>query len=271
MSAPELRERLDYFYSIVLSTLESATLRAGQVTDDLERLRALTSAKIRAMRIYRAILFQTEPRDGFADAWTVTVQARVFFESDEAKAEFGPATPILEEAFHRLERQIETIASSFLPLTRITEVSEALETYAREQPIRSVRSFSPPDTRNRPSTGPVAWILRLPLAPFRAMTGVDRTAHAVHELTLTADAFSQMISSLPVEISWEGELLLLQSRREIAALVEQNLARVDTLGRGLVDHLAWRLTQVLALWFVLALVLRAVARRGAPVSSRRPD
>src|SRR6185295_10463843 len=52
-----------------------------------------------------------------------------------------------------------------------------------------------------------------------AMEGVDQTADAIAQFAKVADGFSRTIGSMPLEISWELELLLLQLRRDAAALL----------------------------------------------------
>ena len=214
----QLRERLAQFYTSFVNVIESSIERAGRKQDDVETLRQLTLVKIRLVRTCRTAVFQENVMVAFLDTWVLCVHARVFLESDRAKELVEIAAP-LREASIRLEAEIEVIGRSFLPADRFAELRATLETFARENPFSTERALvAPTDEIHRNLPG-VSWVVNLPLAPFRAMEGVDQTADAVTQFAKVADGFSRTIGSMPLEISWELELLLLQLRRDAAALL----------------------------------------------------
>jgi hypothetical protein len=269
LSAPELRERLTSFYIVTMGALENAVLRAEKTEPDLGQLRVLTAAKIRALRLYRTVLFQSSPTAGYLDAWTLTIQFRLFLSGERGKAEFGDAAPVLLASIEQLEREIESLGREFTPPERMDAIRLQIEEFARANPVTSTRAVIPPSIQSQSSIPDLGWLLNLPLAPFRVLEGVDRTAQSVNDLADVADSLSQTINSMPVETAWASELLMLQARRDVSAIIDEKLTRIDTAARSVIDHFFIRGAQLIGLLFIAALGYRFVAshlssRKSAP-------
>jgi hypothetical protein len=214
----QLRERLAQFYTSYVNAIAGSIERAGQKQEDVDTLRRLTLVKIRLVRTCRSAVFQENVMVAFLDTWVLCVQGRVFLESDRGE-ELGVIAAPLRDAAIRLEAEIEVIGRSFLPPDRFAELRAALESFARQNPFSTERAVAAPSEDIQRNLPGVTWVVNLPLAPFRAMEGVDQTADAVSQFAKVADGFSRTIGSMPLEISWELELLLLQLRRDAAALI----------------------------------------------------
>jgi septation ring formation regulator EzrA len=51
-------------------------------------------------------------------------------------------------------------------------------------------------------------VLKIPMTPFRAIEGVDRTASAIHQFSHTAEHFSDIVAEMPESTRWQLQLLL---------------------------------------------------------------
>ena len=59
-----------------------------------------------------------------------------------------------------------------------------------------------------PKQGAFAWLINLPMSPFRALEGVSSGAAAIREFNQTALQLTNRVALLPQQIRWQMELLL---------------------------------------------------------------
>lgn len=252
-SAPELREHLGQFYTFFVNALEGAVARAELGETDVEKRERLTLIKIRAARACRAAAFQNSPLSGYIDTLSLCLQLRALARSPEAAASLGADTAEFVAFTETLDREITAIGNQFLDPETMDALHARLDTYAKDHPLGHERAVAPPSANFHASLPGLGWVINLPLAPFRALQGVDQTAQAVSDFNGVADGFSRTIAYLPLELAWESQLLVLQARRESEAAA-----------RGLIDHAALRAGQLLAGCFAFALFWGLVVRRLAP-------
>jgi Rad3-related DNA helicase len=94
-------------------------------------------------------------------------------------------------------------------------------------------------------------VLKIPMSPFRAMEGVDRTASAIHQFSNTAERFSDVVAELPESSRWQLQLLLFdleetnmtKSFLNSLAQVSESSARLEKSVEELPEHLREQLTQ----------------------------
>jgi hypothetical protein len=285
----ELRERLDAFYSDFVGVIEFAAAERTARASDPEERRRVVLWKMRAINACRAAVFQQNPLAAFLDTWTLCVQFEQAVTTGEEADAFGEAQPVMVQAAQRLRRDIEALGESFLPAERIAELRPKIEKFARENPVGRKRELVRPSKDAAIALPEFGWLLRLPMAPFRAFEGVNETAAALHEFTLVADRFERTVEHLPKQTAWEVELLLLDARREVEALLAQldagqsnlqatlQLAHQTTKSladagaawqatlqsaRSLLDAIMWRIIVVIAAAFALAFAYRLATRSG---------
>jgi hypothetical protein len=249
-SAPELRERLGQFYTFFVNALEGATARAEAGEQDVEKRERLTLVKIRAARACRNAAFQSSPLAGYIDTLALCVQLRVLANSPEAAAILGDDTAEFVKLTETLDREITALGNQFIEPAAMDSLHAKLEAFAKDHPIGHASAIDPPSANFHTSLPGLGWMLELPLAPFRALQGVDQTAQAVTDFNGVADGFSRTLAYLPLELAWETQLLVLQTRRESEAA-----------GKALIDHAAIRAAQLLGAAFLLALLWRILVRR----------
>jgi hypothetical protein len=156
----------------------------------------------------------------FVDTWSLCIQLEYHLESPEGKEIFGLTDPPLEDATRRLREDIEDMGKLFLKPKELADVKQKLEAYAQAHPLAQQKDVMMPSMDPANGIPEFGWLINLPLAPFRAFEGVDQTAAAVHEVAIAAAGFSRTASDLPHELAWQSELLLLQTHREMALLLD---------------------------------------------------
>ena len=220
LSEAELREKLSGFYVEFVNSMEGATASAAADTHDPELRRRLIEARIRSVRMCRQVIFQAQVMAAFVDTWTICLQIEAFLYSAEGRDRFGPAQPAVLTAATRLREEIESLGKLFLKPDQLADVKKRLALFVKSHPfsVQEEVIFPSSEGNGIPQLG---WLLNVPLSPFRAVEGVDKSALAIHELTFSANRFVQIASDMPRELSWELQLVLLQSRREVEALVAQ--------------------------------------------------
>lgn len=249
-SAPELRERLGQFYTFFVNALEGTVARAEAGETDVEKRERLTLIKIRAARACRNASFQSSPLAGYIDTLALCVQLRALANSPDVSAILGADTAEFVKLTETLDREITALGNQFIEPAAMDALHARLEAFAKEHPIGHASAIDPPSANFHTSLPGLGWVLDLPLAPFRALQGVDQTAQAVTDFNGVADGFSRTIAYLPLELAWESQLLVLQARRESEAA-----------GKALIDHAALRAAQLLAGVFALAFLWRLLSPR----------
>jgi hypothetical protein len=90
------------------------------------------------------------------------------------------------------------------------------------------------------SSPDLAWVLSVPMAPFRALSGVSDTAQAIHRFSDTGRYFADTVALLPQVTRWQLELALYglddqETIRELVArwgtMAESAQEFVDATGR----------------------------------------
>jgi myosin heavy subunit len=98
---------------------------------------------------------------------------------------------------------------------------------------------------------PFVSVLKIPMTPFRAMEGVDRTASAIRQFSDTAERFSEVVAELPESSRWQLQLLLLdledtemtKSFLNSLSQLSESSARLEKTAEKLPERLREQLTQ----------------------------
>lgn len=261
IDAQALQPRLAQFYTNFVNVVSASTDREQVDPADLSQLRRLTLAKLSAMRACRTTLFQDNPRDALVDTWGLCIRFRLLLESPGGQERFGHETPTMLQGVKTLLTEIETIAAEFLTAEQIANTAQAMEDYFTQHEVPVAKSLEPPAAGELQAGAGIGWLFRLPLAPFRALEGVDTTAQALGSMSATADNFMQMAASMPLEVSWQSELLMLQAREDANFVLQQTLDDVDARARVLIDLVFLRSLQLLGAILGAALLYQLLVTR----------
>lgn len=208
----ELREQLDQYREFFRATL-------GQTAHDLnERVPTARTEKTtlqmrtRMVQGLSAMLDRDDPVVAFIETWGLCVRFRTYLDEGEGNSLFGEAQKLALNAAQRLEMEIERIGGTFLKDEVFETARKNVNEFAQSNPIRgafsNVTIYATQERKDQPN--PFLSILKVPMTPFRAMEGVDRTASAIHQFRDTAERFSDIVAELPESSRWQLQLLLFE-------------------------------------------------------------
>jgi hypothetical protein len=243
ISKEELRSELQKFKSFFTDTIGGAAEELDSL-DPTPKTRRLTLMwRVRMSYTSNAMIEQDDPVAAFLNEWALSVRMSQYFKGGEGSTMFGDNQTIAVAAAEFIEEEIEIIGALFLQEEAFTETREHIHRFAGTKPIQGTFSrtvaYVPEIEEGRPTV--FTDVLELPMAPFKALGGVDRGATAIHGFTNVADHFSGVIEGLPESTRWQLMLLLLEMEETemaqsiLASMsgVSENTAQLVTVAKGL--------------------------------------
>jgi hypothetical protein len=206
---------------------------ADEIQDATQNRRIRRNAllwRLRIIPIAQRAAYADDPRVGYIRSLQIAVLQRRYFESGDGRDLFGPQQSIAVEVAKRLEQQAIEIGERFLKKGELQRVVAEVNSNAEKFPIQG-REFSfqraISGTLQLQESDLITSVLSIPLAPFRALEGVDSGAQAIREFNVTARRFTDVAGNLPEQI--RGELELFMYDFEDRETVEKGLAAFQTL------------------------------------------
>ncbi len=210
ISKEDIREQVDKFAEYYKATLRqtASSLNERLQTKKVER----TTLQMRARMVQglNAMLDQDDPLIAFIETWALCKRFRIYVEEGEGSTLFAEGQEIVIKAAKRLESEIERVGRVFMKDDVFEATEKNIVEFANVNPISgtfyNVIVYATEVKRGQPN--PFMSVLNLPMTPFRAMEGVDRTASAIYQFRDTAERFSDVVRELPESSRWQMELLM---------------------------------------------------------------
>jgi hypothetical protein len=173
--------------------------------------------KANAVSSIQVAVFQRDPLAALADAWALTAAMARFFEDGDGKDLFGGSQSRVVETLHGLEREVEALSQEVVGKERADAVRPEIQRFVRENPIRDL-SFGRRSAGLRASAvTAAAWGTSI----GSSVAQLDETARDLSDrLTIYAE-------QLPQIARWQGEILLLQSERDLLTKPVNNIEDID--------------------------------------------
>jgi hypothetical protein len=212
ISKEELRRALNNFEEYTASVIKQASDELDILLPGVRTQRTNLLQRARLSQGFSAMLEQKDPIIAFVETWGLCVRYRIYMKEGEGSKLFGEHQYVAVVAAERIEQRIEQIGREFLKEDIFLETREQVQNFARQNPITGTFSnviiFA---TEARPGQ-PSAFdnVLSIPMAPFSAMKGVDRTATAISDARGSLDRISDVVQDLPESARWQLLLLLLE-------------------------------------------------------------
>lgn len=222
-----LQARLLSFFVYFVNDLDKIGTDAQITAEGTRSDEKIIRAKIRFMRAMRGCVFQEIPQMAFVDAWSLLVRAQHFIRTEEASVAWGELTPSLDTFIESKIYDIEEIADAFLTDEEKQKLKSQINDWTERHPIEELNWDT--GSEGEMQIPGVSWLLSIPMAPFKAMKGMDTTAQVALQLRNTIELLSRAMFSLPLEASWESELIILKAEES---------------SHRLVDHVAKRTLQI---------------------------
>jgi hypothetical protein len=206
----ELRASLDafaeYFRASVNETADK--INESNITTRMRKTNLIL--RVRTLQAINTMLEQKDPMVAFIETWGLVVRLRQYFQEGEGRSSFGDNQYMFVEMAAQLEARIETIGRTFMKEEVFEETRKNVISFALSNPLKS--GFSNTivyATRlQKGQSNPFDSALSIPMSPFTAMQGVDRTATSINRFTDTAARFSDIVEELPESVHWQLLTLL---------------------------------------------------------------
>jgi hypothetical protein len=213
VSKEELHAALDGFKDVFEATIKQAAGKIEANTTDANTRRNTLLWQVRMISACYTIFRQDDDLKVFLDLWTLCIRMRQFFQDGDGCDLFGDQQEIAINASRQVLTEIERIGRTFLSEEHLAKAKKDAEAFAMANPIRAGFNGAVVRTSTTTTTGEpnaLTSIVTLPLAPFRAMGGVDRGAEAIRDFTKVADRFTDDFETLPENVRWQLMLLLIE-------------------------------------------------------------
>ncbi len=212
ISKEKLREELEKFEEAVTATYKEMAGRLDQLLPDLKTRRSNLIMRTRLGQAFRAMLDQEDPVVAFIETWGLCVRLRYYFGEGEGLGLFREHQSLAIQTFRQVESKIENIGREFLDEDVFAETQNSIHKFARGRPVKGTFSnliiYATEVKPGQPSA--FAQVVGIPMAPFSAMKGVNRTASAIYGVRESMERFSDVVEELPESAQWQLLLLLME-------------------------------------------------------------
>ncbi|NOQ19976.1 MAG: hypothetical protein GQ571_08405 [Desulfobacterales bacterium] len=212
ISKEELRELLNNFEDFASAAVAQATSQLDELQPEFKIRKMSLIHRTRYKQALNTMLNRDDPIEAFIETWALSVRTTNYFKDGEGSEVFGEHQHIAVTNSEKLQTEIERIGKIFLKNNTYIETQDKINKFARTNPITGnysntilfVTEVKPSEQRLFEE------VINLPLAPFKAMTGVDRTASAIYGLRDSTDHITDVVEELPESARWQLLLLLME-------------------------------------------------------------
>jgi len=232
MSKEELRELLNNFEEFATAAIAQAASQVDEMQPDFKTRKMGLVHRTRFRQALNTMLDCDDAIEAFIETWALTVRTTNYFKDGEGKYIFGEHQHLAVTTSEKLQTEIERIGKIFLNNNTYNETQNKINKFAQANPITGNYSNTIVFVTKVQSGGQSLFkdVISLPLSPFKAMTGVDRTASAIYGLRDSADHVADVAEELPESVRWQ--LLLLLMEMEETRVVKTFLESMSEFSRS---------------------------------------
>ncbi|UCD49773.1 MAG: hypothetical protein JSW27_19855 [Phycisphaerales bacterium] len=210
LSREELRQVLDRFEDYFAASIKQGASEIDIMLPGTKTQRLTLLWRTRCISALHTLVEQEDPLVAFVDVWALSLRMTLYFGAGDGSNLFGLHQEVALATATQIETEIERVAQTLLEPTIFEQTRNDLRAFAQANPIRGAFSktlvYASEAQKGTPT--PVTTVINLPLAPFRAIEGVDRGAMAIRDFSTTAERFSDIVEELPETTRWQLLLLL---------------------------------------------------------------
>jgi hypothetical protein len=231
-TASDLRDALGSWASSFASFVTAASDRIRAESRERTVRRHTLLWQLRMVPLARSAAFRRDAQEAYVASLALATAQRRYLEAGEGSGLFGPQQPIAVDAARRIEDDVLEVGSGFLSAKQLAQLAREVGELVARHPIRGVFAADAlvQGFGSSATGGTFSWVIDLPMAPFRALSGVSDTAAAVHAFNETAREFTESVNELPHLTRWELELLLYDA--EELDSTTRALAAVESFASG---------------------------------------
>ncbi len=214
ISKEELRAALDKFEDFAVLSIRQAVnqLEKSEISPGSQKVHLLAS--VRLSQAFHVMLEQDDPLIAFIEGWGLSRRMTRYFVDGEGSILHGDKRQTMIDASKKVEAEIEQIGRRFLDQETFDEMQVLIENFVNQNPIKgsfvNLIEYAVETVPGEPS--PFSRVISIPMAPFKAVQGVDRTASSIYGVRNSMERFTTMMADLPETTRWQLMLLLLDMK-----------------------------------------------------------
>jgi methyl-accepting chemotaxis protein len=210
ISKEDLRRQLDKFAEYFKARLRQMSSDIYDRVPSKRTEKTTLQMRARMVQALNVMLDQEDSVIAFIETWALCSRFRAYLEEGEGASLYGDGQKIAVSYARQIEAEIEQIGRVFLKDDVFETARKNIDEFANANPIKGAFSgvtvFATEAQKGQ--ANPFMSVIKIPMTPFRAIEGVDRTASAVNRFTDTAERFSDIVNELPESSRWQLQLLL---------------------------------------------------------------
>jgi len=212
ISQEELRKALDNFEEYAASVVKEVADEIDELEPGVRTQKTNLLQRARLRQGFSTMVEQKDPIIALIETWGLCVRYRKYLEVGEGSKLYGKYQDKAVAGAGRIEERIEEIGREFLKEDVFLETRTQVQNFARQHPITGTYSdiivFATESKPGQPSA--FEDVLSIPMSPFTAIKGVDRTATEISQARVSLDHISDIVKNLPESARWQLLLLLLE-------------------------------------------------------------
>ena len=210
ISKEELREELGKFEDFFIPAMKQMAeeMNAASQTRRIERTNV--QMQMRTVEALHAMSGQDDAVVEFLDTWGLIVRLRLYLEEGEGRTLYGQHQSLAVSSIKNVESELERIGNLFLTSQQFEESKKEIYSFAVQNPVQGTYAnlVKYATKVKKEETGVFLKTLSIPMAPIRAMEGVDRTPDAILKFKSSADRFTDIVEQLPESGRWQMSILM---------------------------------------------------------------
>jgi hypothetical protein len=235
LTQEELRGGLLQYSNTFAGVVITAADRILAGTRDRTIRRRSLLWKVQMIPIAKKAASLPTAQQSYVASLALAVAMSDYFEQGEGAELFAEHQPIAVTAARELEQDARDLGARFLTEQELDRLNRKMDELVREHPIRGEFSagslfegLTDPETQSS-----LAWALNVPMAPFRALGGINEGAQAIREFNQIAAQLVDLAADLPRLLRWQLELFLYDFEDRQTTL--DGLAAIQTLAESSQD------------------------------------
>jgi len=210
ISKEDLRQQLDKFAEFFKGKFRQMSNELNERVPSKRTEKTTLQMRARMVQGLNVMLDQEDPIIAFIETWALCTRFRAYLEEGEGANLYGDGQKIAVSYAEQIEAEIEQLGRIFLKDDVFETAQKNITEFANANPMKGTFSgvivFATEARKGQPN--PFLSVIKIPMTPFRAIEGVDRTASAVHRFTDSTERFSDIVNGLPESSRWQLQLLL---------------------------------------------------------------
>lgn len=210
LSKAKLRDELVRFEYFFVTSVKQIAEDIDAASQSQRQQRVSLHMQTRIFEALYAMTSADDPIVAFLDTWGLIIRLRTYLETGGGSNLYGANQQHAIELIRASEEEINRIGRLFLDDTKFSEAHRELEIFAHSNPITGTYSnlIVYPTQEQEKQAGAFMRTLSIPMAPIRAMEGVDNTATAIHNVRDSVDRFTNVTQQLPESTRWQMSILM---------------------------------------------------------------